>query len=375
MTSPSGKKFTLCFLLTFAAAWLFVVAVHWLGNPDEIFASPLVGNHGNRAFKSRRLEDAIRSGNAPQIVILGSSRLMQYSPAQIEAITGKRAFNYADVGASAIEFQAQLNYLRRLKPKPELLIIGIDERSLFGLYHQWEGRMVEDWHLLRELPRDRQAAIIWQAITQIQFEHTPQAIINLFHKPTFVPKPMISGGNALLADGYRIRTHESISLLRHSFDVESRRASVQKNVAAAIQRSSSQFDGTTIQPEQVKRVNDLLVSARKAGFKVKLVFTPMQPLYASRVLSPSASRELDAYAARVRTQCRKLGFEFYDFRNLQSFGGIDYEFWDEQHPTPANTARMVNVLFGCKPDTPHPDVPSDSELISHEPAVHSQNTW
>ena len=45
---------------------------------------------------------------------------------------------------------AQLKHLIRSGAKPEMIIVGIDDLAMFGLYRQWEGKIVEDW----EIPRD-----------------------------------------------------------------------------------------------------------------------------------------------------------------------------------------------------------------------------
>ena len=63
--------------------------------------------------------------------------------AQITAITGMPAFNYAIPGAGPTEHLAQFRYLQRIGLTPRLVVLGVDERGLFGFYERWEGRAVE----------------------------------------------------------------------------------------------------------------------------------------------------------------------------------------------------------------------------------------
>src|SRR5690349_5581085 len=172
-------RFAVVFLLSFAVIFAGVIALHVLGNPAEnpastdadqggLFPSPIVPNHGNRSWKSRRIAAMVAQGKPPQIVVLGSSRMMQVSPMVIESITRQRAFNYANVGAGPMEYLAQLKHLIRSGAKPEVIVLGIDERAMFGLYRQWEGKIVEDWGVLRETPLRQQLPLEWKAITQIR---------------------------------------------------------------------------------------------------------------------------------------------------------------------------------------------------------------
>src|SRR3954452_11573256 len=122
-SSPLRKRvrFAVAFLLTFLVVCAGVVTIHVLGNPAFLFPSPIVPNHDNRAWKTRRIAALKAEGKPPQIVVLGSSRMMQMSPMVIEAITQKRAFNYANVGASPMEYLAQLKHLIRSGAKPEMI--------------------------------------------------------------------------------------------------------------------------------------------------------------------------------------------------------------------------------------------------------------
>src|SRR6185436_4376947 len=120
-SGTTSRRFTISFAAGFVLTCLAVITLHVLGNPDQLFPSPLVPAHSQRSWKSRHLQTLVDQGKSPQVVVLGSSRMRQVSPAQIEAITGLRTFNYAVGGASCVESLAQLKSLLRRGIKPQML--------------------------------------------------------------------------------------------------------------------------------------------------------------------------------------------------------------------------------------------------------------
>src|SRR5262245_37677873 len=121
--TATSRRFVICFCGSFLLMLLGTVAVHVLGNPDDMFPSPRVPNRQDRGWKSRRLMSLLREGKPPQAVILGSSRMKQVSPKHIHAISGLRTFNYAVGGATPTESLAQVKSMLRAGIKPKLIIL------------------------------------------------------------------------------------------------------------------------------------------------------------------------------------------------------------------------------------------------------------
>lgn len=368
----SSQRFARLFFLSFAFVWLGVATVHILGNPDGLFSSPIVPSHGDRSWKTRRLLALRSEGNSPQIVILGSSRLMQMSPYQIQAITGRRTFNYAVQGATPLEMLAELKFLLRSDIKPELLIIGLDDRAMLGMYNHWLGRMVSDHHILRELPQSLQIRLWGKAITQIRFSSTPRALRNLFVKPGLPPVSPRKAQAFLCDNGYRVRSNLSWSRQVRPGEFDRRRSQfAQPNALMAVNLPGQ----VALDEYQVQSLYKLLKLARQHDIRVKLVVTPTRTATGTAVQADPAKVLIDQFLRGLRSRCRKLGVEYYDLRLIESFAGDVREFWDGVHPTPANHARIVNCLFGLQPDTRHRKVPSEVSLIRRPPLVNSLNTW
>jgi hypothetical protein len=237
--------------------------------------------------------------------------------------------------------------------------------------------IVQDWATLRQTPWKKQLPLEWRAVTQIRFGDTPRALRQLIHGPEFEIKSPLDQHveNFLLGDGYRIRAKNAIAVKRRPLPPEKRLEILKKTIVGRVKATEAGFTHARVQAKQKDYVNQILKLATSNGIKVKVVMTPMQPNYAEAVLKGQAKKEIDKYATELRSQCKRQRIEFYDCRDIKSFQGIDYEFWDEQHPTPVNAMRMVNAIFRIRPATRHPDVPDDYELVMHPPAVTTLNTW
>jgi hypothetical protein len=84
----AALRFALVFVVTFLLIWSAAIAVHWIGNPDGIFPSSHMPSKRELAWKVRQFERLVKQNRAPTILVLGSSRMMQVSPPQLEKILG-----------------------------------------------------------------------------------------------------------------------------------------------------------------------------------------------------------------------------------------------------------------------------------------------
>src|SRR5690348_3987830 len=86
------------FAISFSASFLVVLAalfaVNVVGNSTGLFPSDRNPSMAERAWKTRRVDDAVRRKREPGVMILGSSRVMQIQPAYVEGLTKEPTFNY-----------------------------------------------------------------------------------------------------------------------------------------------------------------------------------------------------------------------------------------------------------------------------------------
>jgi hypothetical protein len=123
-----------------------------LGNETGFFPSPLHPSSSDRSWKTRRLDERIAAGRAPQVLVMGSSRMMQVQPAYVEALTGKTTFNYGVSAATPVDFITQLRYVLRIGAKPEVVIVGVDEASCANFASRYYIQTASHWGLFRSMP-------------------------------------------------------------------------------------------------------------------------------------------------------------------------------------------------------------------------------
>ena len=118
----SAERRPATFLAIFGLAFLAVLGlallVNFLGNGSGMMPSPLAPSRLERAWKTRRIDALVQEGRMPQAIILGSSRVMQIRPDYVQAITGRRAFNYGVSMGCTVDFLTQLRYLLRVVQSP-----------------------------------------------------------------------------------------------------------------------------------------------------------------------------------------------------------------------------------------------------------------
>lgn len=374
-STKTSKRFSLCFLLTFFLTCVMVTTLHFLGNPDQLFDSPLVPARSQRAWKSRQLDRLIAQGKTPQVVVLGSSRMRQVSPAQIKAITGMDAFNNSIGGAGCVEMLAQLRSLLRREIKPKLLIVGLDERALLGMYEPHVGRAVEDWALFRELPVQEKFHHGYEAFTQIDFRRTHVAIRNLTLGPAPPTENARTMESFICEDGYSVYAQQTIS--RHNRvwkpgELEGRLLGFNR---IALRRTRSNYDRREVDSDQIDAFREIARLCRQQRIPLKVMMTPLQPEHQKAVISSRTRLRIRDAIREIREACRARRAKFYDFRSLSSFNGDQREFWDPWHVTPVNMKRMVNRLFDLDAETVHAAIPDDMDLIQNPPASSTVHVW
>ena len=118
-----SRLFVLMYFGGFFAALFVVIVVNLLGNGCNLFPAPWAPSSYERAWKARCLAEAVRAGLGPQVLILGSSRTECIQPAYVQAITGKRTFNYGALGGGLLDELVLLRYSLHCGARPDMIIL------------------------------------------------------------------------------------------------------------------------------------------------------------------------------------------------------------------------------------------------------------
>ncbi len=366
------KAFALAFLASLGTLLLGLIVVNWLGNGREMYPSPWHPTITERAWKTRRLVEAVQRGTPPQVLILGSSRMMEIQPEYVRAITGKRTFNYAVGSATPVDYLAQLRFALRVKAKPEMAILGVDE-FVFCESSTSDVRLLGDGGLFAEVPFPENVNILGRSLASIGIGDTVRSILNLARLGRRRVRGLGEVDDILVEDGYLVR-----------FGDEMKKAAKKYDFSQALEHSVAYYNDaygigtlghccTNLSLRRVVLFREFLDLAQAHGIDLHVMLLPVHPAFEQKIFSPELQdvrRKVDKF---LQNCCQERGIPYRNFTKLESYSGDPNEFWDGTHQTAANLCRMINVLFGLPPLKAVVKLPTNLEIIHHLPAVTTLN--
>ena len=216
-----SKSFAGVYLLSCVTALAAVVGINVWGDGSNSFPSTLYPAMNSLAWKTRRLDDAIRDGRPPKAIILGSSRVMAFEPKYVQALTGKTTFNYGVYEATPTEYLAQLRYLLRMGCRPELVILGVDEWAFHNQCTFFERASLSHLGLFREVPFPEDCDVLMRSLGNIDWGTTRKSLSRLVKKkePVFRSIDDLDSIPLLLEDGVVVFAKASREMEAGSFNL------------------------------------------------------------------------------------------------------------------------------------------------------------
>ncbi len=365
--SPKRRAFAWTFLAALLATYLVVIALNWLGNGSGCFVSPLCPSLTDRAWKTRRIEEIVHTDGAPQVLILGSSRLMQMRPSQVQAITGKRCFNYCVVSANILDYVTLFRHALAIGAKPEILVVDI--RRFDCDVSSFNSQLASHAGLFEAVSFPEKLQIVGKVLQAVNLTYTAKSVRNLaralLHGRFVHDGTALEDGEIIIVnDGYRLNRVNTVLKANGKFDLP---AVLAGSTAERRAGGSIQGENVPCNPWWLAHFRQLLTLARTSGVHVVVVTTPIHSQYEA-LLSKEEKRYLhEDMPSILKRECGHFGMEFRDFSRLESFAGDPDEFWDIVHQTPVNMQRMTNVLFGVDSHRTVAHLPSDIEVLQSLP--------
>jgi hypothetical protein len=366
-------------LVLFSVAFLFTLVgftINFLGNATDFFPSPLHPSTSDRSWKTRRLDEAVAAGRAPQVLIMGSSRVMQVQPDYVAALTGKRVFNYGLSAASPLDFLTELRYVLRIGAKPELVIVGIDEVSCSNLLSRYFYQAASHWGLFRSLPMPERIETTSGVLRSIDLHMTWSSFKTVMGGVGPRNRKINRVSAILLDDGYLIYRDKELAREEGTYDLSKQiLETVERWNVGMAARGPDAEQALRLRERKLQLFDQFLNLANENGVKVYVMLLPLHPDYAEAISTPAMRELRGAIRQRLERSCNDRGVLFRDFTSLASYDGDPQLFWDGAHQQPENLRRMINTLFGHPPRWVAAPVPSDQELLNHLPPVTTLNTW
>ncbi len=260
--------FGCAYIVSCLGSLALAVGINVLGNSADLFPSSFFPAMNERAWKTRRLDAAVRDCRPPQIIILGSSRVMAIEPKYVEAITGKTAFNYGVYTATPTDYLTQLRYLIRKGCRPEVVIVGVEESAFYYTYTPWDMETLSHLGLFREMPYPEKLDILAQSLATIDLGMTKGSLSRLLGRKKSVPRSIEDADDFLLEDGYVLYVKILRKQADGSFNLAARIAACVNGHGrkSAVWRLQESLQGPP-NPRKLDHFDKFLSLARAEGFR------------------------------------------------------------------------------------------------------------
>lgn len=269
MSMKQSKSFAGVYLLSCVTALAAVVGINVWGDGSNSFPSTLYPAMNSLAWKTRRLDDAIRDGRPPKAIILGSSRVMAFEPKYVQALTGKTTFNYGVYEATPTEYLAQLRYLLRMGCRPELVILGVDEWAFHNQCTFFERASLSHLGLFREVPFPEDCDVLMRSLGNIDWGTTRKSLSRLVKKkePVFRSIDDLDSIPLLLEDGVVVFAKASREMEAGSFNLAAN-ISAQIRSGNEIPLLQESLGGAQVQDGSIASKSSCRLQAPRASMSV-----------------------------------------------------------------------------------------------------------
>jgi hypothetical protein len=356
MTTPDSPEqlprnafgFAVVFVIALMGCLGAALAINVLGNGTNLFPSPFFpASTCIRAWKARHLAQLAQKGEAPRVLVMGSSRVFALEERDVQAITGLTTFNFGVSVGCPVDFIAQLRFAVDVGVAPKIVVLGVDELS-FGENPEadhYDMQLVTDDRLFHQLALRDRIPILAQAMKTVSLSSTIQSSRNLWHRlrsdgflmnATEPPDSALEGARPADWDGLSAQEQE-------------------RRLAAGIDEKVAFWGRYLDRPDKVegmrptRRKLDLLEMfldlAAARGTAVYVVLLPVHPEFERRAFSPAILEIRAQLGKDLAASCLKHGFVFRDYTDLDSFGGAAADFTDGTHMNPRNGHRLLARLF------------------------------
>ncbi len=380
-----SRKFAMIFIASFAFIVLLGFWVNVSGNSTGLFPSSINPSMAERAWKTRRVDDAIRRNRKAGVVIMGSSRMMQANPEYIEGLTGQPTFNYGVSAAGPLDFLTQLKYMVSKKYRPKTIVLGLDESAFAEVSSQYEIQTVAHWGLLSKAPFPENFSLLGRALGNVTPETTWMSLMNIVDSfdssgknEKGAPKRernLKHVSNVMLENGYIIYKDRAVLAEEdnHNLDRE-----IQQHARKWVKMMGSGEGGKRALEPLARRVDlfdQYLKLAKDNGIEVRVLLLPMHPDFERAALTADMMEDRDKLNGMLKAVCEKYGTVYKDFRKVESYGGDLEQFWDGAHQRPENMRRMMNAAFDKPPMEMLGKLRDDAYIMRHLPKATSLNTY
>ncbi|MCE5272622.1 hypothetical protein LLH00_15180 [bacterium] len=342
--SASAGKHVRWIILWFVILCGAVLTVNMVINPYGIYPfrvlKPVIW-----VDRREKIDLLASRAEKPELIILGSSRMMRVAPETIQALTGQRGFNLAVNHARTEDFLSLLRYcVLKLDIQPRTVIVGLDIHAFRG-YYQSDNLLKYYPELSYYIESEQINPLLfsmnvgWIKFTKgLSYHQTAMSVRAV--------RQYLERGK--WESSYKF---DSLGTLVYNASEESAadRTGPEKLRVALVQAERTyrndfaSFGG--ISEFRTECFRKLAALCRKRGIHLVAVMLPYHP----QLLKSLKGSDFERLNAEWNTLMHRLaaseGVVLVDAQNIDSFGGDPDKFYDEIHMFAENSNRMADYVL------------------------------
>ena len=315
------RRFAICVLLSAA----LIAVANYIVNPFGVYPTHFFEPIGNisREVKLRLLE---QYPAVPQYVVLGSSRSLNISPAEIQRETGQAAFNAGVYSGRPRDFYAIALYLEQQHRLPKVFIVGLGMEQVSAdtdTIPKFEYVDPLDKYVPEEAPSPsllsvEQTLATFRILAYTVGRRPPTNFLLATNSGVFLPNGMQSQKQSA-----QMTEQTAMDILRHD-------PTINGNVS---ERQMGYFKSFV---ELCKRYNITLI----------VYFPPYHPVLLAHYEQNTPFPQLkQAVTVRLNDLQKRYPFAFYDFTDVKSFGGDSTFMYDSIHSNDAGSQKILKIIM------------------------------
>ncbi len=330
---------TFLFTIVFALICYFIVAT--VVNPRRVFWGQIFPQvmPNTRALKLNLLGKYSRTGHV-DLVVLGSSRSMRFSPDLLESLTGERTFNAGVFIGAPNEYLSIYRVMKQRGIVPKTLLVGLDQETLDpenSPAPDFESNLALKSALKGAVPNER--ARIWNWVILYKQTLTPYYLQNM-------------------AESIWIRIHPRPPLFEIASNGHEEERTVDSEMQSGVYPQAEKimncedslegkFNGfRDVSAELENDLEQLFSEAARDHVRVLLWITPVHPQAIDKILhDPEAGRNFRTAGAHLIALAATYHLPIQDLTDSKSFGGHPDSWYDCVHYSQGDSDRIANKLF------------------------------
>jgi hypothetical protein len=334
-SESAWRSFLSRFLLTVVLGLFGVGTLNYFVNPEGLYGTHFVPQilWGSRPQKAAMLKSV---QPPPEALIMGSSRVMNILPAEVQAATGLRTFNAGVDLAKAEDFYILLRYaVEEAHLRPKLLILGCDV-EVFHNHERVHYYLQQPSLLASFLWHSESQHWRWHSFTKLlSHEETQLSMESLYKSVRGKTTPF----SHVEADGHV-----------EDDEWERERAAgqqdLQREIRSTIDRFSPRYyDYSGLSEERLAYFDATLRYAHDHGIQTVVFLTPTHPAVEEGLRPHGYAERKQEVTAALQRISSAWSVPFYDFSSPEAFGGDPKDFYDGVHYDETFAPRMIAKML------------------------------